>query len=169
MSYTNESCDREAFKTLDQWLSIKYPDVHKPMDNDMDMVPIHELYDHVIQSFLEAARLHPEVIDADVQVGLGILFYNSGQYDKAVDCFSTALQVRPKVSYAVGWGEMGWVGLGWGSQVEFIPIHRKRITCCGTGWAPHWPIQGGPRRPSTPTTVPSTSSPLLCGAATISA
>lgn len=97
VSYTNEGCDREAFVTLDQWLHGAYPDVHTPHDRDMEIMPINELYDHVIEGFLKAVRRDTANVDANVQVGLGILFYNSGQYDKAVDCFNTALQIRPNV------------------------------------------------------------------------
>jgi peroxin-5 len=87
---------------LNKWMAVRYPEIHSqhaPSDRLMDdeSVPVYELYDSVSAQLLQAARTQPE-IDADVQVALGVLFYNAGQYDKAVDCFDTAVKVRPNVS-----------------------------------------------------------------------
>lgn len=46
---------------------------------------------------MRAAQLSPAGanMDADVQDGLGVLFYGSEDYEKAIDCFTAAITARP--------------------------------------------------------------------------
>jgi peroxin-5 len=97
VSYTNEGYDSTAYRTLERWLSVKYPNVLDPKDlhpaAEMGFTDRQILHEKVTQRFIDAARLSPdgEHMDPDVQVGLGVLFYGAEEYDKAVDCFQSAL------------------------------------------------------------------------------
>lgn len=97
VSYTNEGYDSTAYRTLERWLSVKYPQIIDPKDvspdTDLGFTDRQLLHERVTKLFIQAAQLSPsgEHMDPDVQVGLGVLFYCAEEYDKAVDCFSAAL------------------------------------------------------------------------------
>ncbi|KAL4902618.1 hypothetical protein BDW74DRAFT_169488 [Aspergillus multicolor] len=97
VSYTNEGYDSTAYRTLERWLSVKYPQIINPdnlsSDADMGFTDRQILHERVTDLFIQAAQLSPSgaQMDPDVQVGLGVLFYCAEEYEKAVDCFTTAL------------------------------------------------------------------------------
>ncbi|KAK3104843.1 hypothetical protein FSP39_011457 [Pinctada imbricata] len=109
-SYTNESLASHACHALKSWLknNPKYTDLVPETLNEAPKITSYvssNEHNEVKDLYIAAARLSPQEIDADVQSGLGVLFNLSGEYDKAVDCFSAALQVRPKD--ALLWNKLG--------------------------------------------------------------
>ncbi|CAG8473991.1 9682_t:CDS:2 [Acaulospora colombiana] len=124
VSYINERFDLEAYLTLERWLTVKYPDVvaqAAPMDRTIDT------HTRVTDLFLKAARCAPEgqEMDPDVQVGLGVLFYGSGESDKAIDCFVSALKIR-KDDYQL-WNRLGATLANSGRSEDAIEAYYKAL------------------------------------------
>ncbi|KIY74324.1 TPR-like protein [Cylindrobasidium torrendii FP15055 ss-10] len=108
ISYTNESFDRAAHTMLLKWLRGRYPDHHIP--DDTWRATRHVAWDanaKITEVFLSLARNQHQqgILDPEVQIALGVLFYSTSDYDRAKDCFSSALSVRPE-DYLL-WNRLG--------------------------------------------------------------
>lgn len=107
VSYTNEHCRMDAYNCLEQWIANN--SLYKHITENKKLGQYHteekKRHDYITQLFLEAARTSPEEMDPDVQVGLGVLFNMSEEYDKAVDCFKAALMSKPQ-DYQL-WNKVG--------------------------------------------------------------
>ncbi|GAA5914417.1 hypothetical protein JCM8208_002846, partial [Rhodotorula glutinis] len=106
VAYVNEGQELRALATLEKWLSLAYPSISLPVLDTATMRSPWDASNRVVDLFLAAAQAGPQarapgqsdelgVVDPDVQVGLGVLFYSNSEYDKAKDCFEAALSVRP--------------------------------------------------------------------------
>ncbi|KAI9480287.1 MAG: hypothetical protein EXX96DRAFT_561950 [Benjaminiella poitrasii] len=107
VSYTNENCRSDAYDALEQWIANhdQYKHLIKTAGKGKMMGP-EGRHDYITHMFLEAARSSPgQEMDADVQVGLGVLFNVSEEYDKAIDCFKAALASKPQ-DYLL-WNKLG--------------------------------------------------------------
>ncbi|XP_067128388.1 peroxisomal targeting signal 1 receptor-like isoform X2 [Centruroides vittatus] len=114
-SYTNESLQQHACVTLQDWLKYNPKYSHLvPESSDsglslkmfaMPSMLSNEKHSEICELYIRAARMCPNDPDPDVQCGLGILFNLTGEYDKAVDCFKAALQIRPEDSLL--WNKLG--------------------------------------------------------------
>ncbi|KAI9934644.1 Peroxisomal membrane signal receptor PTS1 [Aspergillus wentii] len=140
VSYTNEGYDSTAYRTLERWLSIKYPQIINPKDvssdADLGFTDRQILHDRVTDFFIQAAQLSPsgEQMDPDVQVGLGVLFYCAEEYDKAVDCFSAALAStesgtsNQQEQLHLLWNRLGATLANSGRSEEAIEAYEQALT-----------------------------------------
>lgn len=99
ISYTNESYDRAAYHMLLRWLGARFPDFPIP-DETRRAVSLHSTWDSrekLTETFLTLARqqYNQGIVDPDTQIALGVLFYGTTDYERAKDCFESALSQRP--------------------------------------------------------------------------
>ncbi|XP_034252676.1 peroxisomal targeting signal 1 receptor isoform X2 [Thrips palmi] len=104
VSFTNENYQNQACHALKEWLKVnpKYSDLitddssnfSRTLGAISSLMP-DGIHQNVRDLYIKAARRNPSgTIDPDVQCGLGVLFNLSSEYNKAVDCFKAALEVR---------------------------------------------------------------------------
>ncbi|XP_052856282.1 peroxisomal targeting signal 1 receptor [Drosophila gunungcola] len=132
--YTNEGLQNNAVRMLCSWLAVhpKYQHLvaaHPELQIEgtslaSSLIGPSKLRD-LQQIYLEAVRLHPAEVDADVQEALGVLYNLSGEFDKAVDCYQSALQVDPQ--NAKTWNRLG-ASLANGSRsVEAVEAYQQAL------------------------------------------
>ncbi|CAF0742079.1 unnamed protein product [Didymodactylos carnosus] len=123
--YANELMTNEALDSLRKWLSnnekYSYLLETQSATNDsakrsMDIVD-ESAFEELQELFLQAvsAPYFSHEIDSDLQVCLGILFHLPGDYDKAAECFNTAVHAKP--DDALLWNKLG-AALANGGQSE---------------------------------------------------
>lgn len=130
--FTNESKQTKALDALRGWIrhhpkyaSLLPGEAAKATPPFESSFMTREEHGQVRDLFLAAAQMSPERVDCDVQVGLGVLFNLSSEYDKAVDCFTAGLQVKP--DDAMLWNKLGATLANNNKSEEAVEAYRKAL------------------------------------------
>ncbi|XP_062033741.1 PEX5-related protein isoform X3 [Lepus europaeus] len=114
VSYTNTGHQQDACDALKNWIkqNPKYKYLVKSkkgspgLTRRLSKSPVDSsVLEGVKELYLEAAHQNGDMIDPDLQTGLGVLFHLSGEFNRAIDAFNAALTVRPE-DYSL-WNRLG--------------------------------------------------------------
>jgi peroxin-5 len=130
ISYTNESMDKASHVMLLRWLRARFPDFPVP-EETIQAMKTHSSWDthnRISEVFLNLARSqHSQgIMDPDVQIALGVLFYTNGEYDRAKDCFESALSARPN-DYLL-WNRLGSSLSNGSKPEEALGAYREALS-----------------------------------------
>ncbi|TIA91309.1 hypothetical protein E3P99_01200 [Wallemia hederae] len=90
ISYTNESNKTAAIDAIYNWMLVK-------QSTNTEMGPLSRDLNEMARILCEMVRDSTEdnKLQSDLQVALGVIFTLAEEYEKSVDCFSTAVSVNP--------------------------------------------------------------------------
>ncbi|BGP18226.1 hypothetical protein JCM10213_007855 [Rhodosporidiobolus nylandii] len=136
VAYVNEGQELRALATLEKWISLAYPSITLPPLDTSSLRSPWDASNRVIDLFIAAAQAGPQsrapgqsdelgVVDPDVQVGLGVLFYSNSEYDKAKDCWEAALSMRPNDFLL--WNRLGATLANGGHSESAIDAYRRAL------------------------------------------
>lgn len=116
VSYTNDNLRGKAYSAIERWAELQsdYRDVVQDYASRMnalgqgsasdDSATLGQRHAYLTGLLVEMARAGASTesyVDPEVQIALGVLFNASEEYDKACDCFSAALSIRPEVRHGL--------------------------------------------------------------------
>jgi peroxin-5 len=130
ISYTHESFERASYTMLLRWLRGRFPQHPIPEEsaNAVKNTSTWNAHNYVKEVFLNLARAQYSqgIVDPDVQIGLGVLFYTNSEFDRAKDCFESALSARPK-DYLL-WNRLGSSLSNGNKPEEALGAYREALS-----------------------------------------
>jgi len=100
ISYTNDNNRTDSYNAIKQWVerNDKYKAAVQKYQVEFPDDPTANLsqsFANLTQCLITIARSDMNEIDADIQIALAVLLNTHEEYEKAQDCFRTALALRP--------------------------------------------------------------------------
>ncbi|CAF3896911.1 unnamed protein product [Rotaria magnacalcarata] len=133
--YANEMLTNEALDSLRKWLANNDKYSHLLSNRRSQITTTNEprlidelAFEELQELFLQAISLsnNPNDIDSDLQVCLGVLFHLPGDYDKAAECFNTAVLAKP--DDALLWNKLGAALANGGQSEKAVDAYYHALT-----------------------------------------
>ncbi|GAA97101.1 uncharacterized protein L969DRAFT_96980 [Mixia osmundae IAM 14324] len=131
VSHTNENDRAKAYDAIQHWALSRdeyastvsaYASQAGNRPTSSSMIETHSWLTGLLIRMAQASTTH---FDADVQIALGVLFNISEDYDKAGDCFASALATRPEDPLL--FNRLGATLANSGKPREAIEFYNKAI------------------------------------------